>query len=113
MDATATGHWRKVLDGLPAPELFALRDQVADLTKQPGWERVINLIDGGHDRVLKSLTQSATRSHEDYARAIGYLSGLEEAPNVVQAIADAASRRELKLEKEAAVADRATQGETP
>lgn len=104
MDATATGHWRKRLDQLPADELFALEEQVADLTKMPGWERVVALIGEGRDAVVSGLTRTATKSHEDYARAIGYLSGLEEAPNVVQAIADAASKKRERLEK-SAVAD--------
>jgi len=114
VDATATGHWRKKLEKeLPADELFALEEQVADLVKLPGWARIVELIGEGHAAVLKSLTQGPTKPHADQSRQLGYLAGLEEAPNVVQAIADAASRKREKLQK-AAVADQtARQGDTP
>lgn len=114
MDATATGQWRQALDRLPDRDLFELDDQIADLVEMPGWERVVSWVDGGHRAVLRSLTQGATKSHADYARQVGYLAGLEEAPNVVKAIADAASKRREKLEA-AAVADQLQRqgGSTP
>lgn len=113
MDATATGHWRKKLEKeLSAEELFALEEQVADLVKLPGWTRVTELIGEGHAAVLKSLTQGGTKPYADQSRAIGYLAGLEEAPNVVQAVADAASRRREKLQK-VAVADQTARQEEP
>ena len=104
MDATATGHWKKVLDQLSDRELFDLADAVDAVKTLPGWEQIVSYIGAGHKAVLRSLTQGATREHADYARQVGYLAGLEEAPNVVEAIASAASRRREKLEK-AAVAD--------
>lgn len=95
---------------MPDRELFALEEQVAGLTRQPGWERVVAFIAAGHDAVLKSLTQGSVDSHPRVSRAIGYLAGLEEAPNVVQAIAEAASQRRESLEK-AAVADQTARQE--
>lgn len=105
MDATATGHWRLMLKRVPDRDLFLLRDQVEEVTKLPGWERIIAFITSGHGAVLRSLTTGATRSHEDYARQIGYLGGLEEAPLVVKAIKEAATEREKRNEA-AAIADR-------
>lgn len=110
MDATATGHWKRVLSKMPAEELFALEEQVADLTRHAGWERVVAFITAGHNEVLKSLTQGSVDSHPRVSRAVGYLAGLEEAPNVVQAIAEAALQRRTKLEK-AAVADQTARQE--
>ena len=113
MHATATGHWKEVLRGLSDRELFDLRDQVADLTALPGWERIVAYIAAGHGAVLRSLTQGSTKSHADQSRALGYLAGLEEAPNVVQAIAQAASQRESKLQQAAVADQQARQEGTP
>ena len=113
MDATATGHWKRVLSKLPAEELFALEEQVVDLTSRPGWQRITSLIEDGHDNVLKSLTQGNVDSHPRVSRALGYLAGLEEAPNVVQAIVEIASQRRSKLEKAAVADQQARQEDTP
>lgn len=110
MEATATGHWRKALSRLDADELFELRDQVADVTARPGWQRILDLIDEGYMAVFRDLTQRGTRDHETYAHQTGYVAGLEEAVNVVQAITDAASTREQRL-KRGAVADQRTRQE--
>lgn len=113
MHATATGHWKRGFDRMSDRDLFDLDDQIKEVVALPGWERIVAWIGAGHDAVLTSLTQGATRSHADYARQIGYLGGLEEAPNVVKAIRDAASQRRAKRESEAAVADSARQEGTP
>ena len=113
MHSTATGHWKRGLEKLSDRELFDLEDEISALTNLPGWQRVVGWIGAGHDAVLRSLTQGVTLSHEDYARQVGYLGGLEEAPNVVKAISEAASQRRRKLEKKAAVADQARQEGQP
>lgn len=113
MHATATAHWKRGLDRLSDRELFDLEEQIADLTGLPGWERVVAWITSGRETVLQSLTQGSTLAHADYARQCGYLAGLEEAPNVVEAIRDAASRRRAKRESEAAVADQRAQEGQP
>lgn len=114
MHATATGHWEKGFEKLPAADLFLLEEQVNELVAMPGWERIVSWIGSGHAAVLKSLTQGATKPHADQSRIIGYLAGLEEAPNVVKAISKVASRKRQELEERAAVADRArTEGHTP
>jgi len=87
-------------------ELFDLRDAVVALTQTSGWREVVALIMAGRESILGSLTQGATRDHATYARQLGYIAGLEEAPNVVQAIVDSAAKREERL-RNAAVADQA------
>lgn len=109
MQANALGHWRKVLKGLPDRDLLDLRDQVVEVQKQPGWERIVAFITAGHDAVLQSLTQGATLDHATQSRQLGYIAGLAEAPTVVQAIVEAASQTEARLEKKAAVADQQAQ----
>jgi hypothetical protein len=94
MEPTATGHWKLMLKKVPDRDLFLLRDQIDEVTQLPGWERIVAFIASGHGGVLRSLTVGPTRSHADYARQIGYLSGLEEAPQVAEAIKEAATERE-------------------
>lgn len=104
MDATATGQWIRALERLSDRDLFALEEQVKAVVDLPGWERIVAWISAGHVAVLRSLTQGSTKSHADYARQVGYIAGLEEAPNVVEAIAKSALQRRTRLES-AAVAD--------
>lgn len=99
-----------MLEQLPASELFALDEQVKAVTKLPGWERICAYIGAGRENVLRSLTIGPTRDHAEQSRVIGYIAGLEEAPNVVQAIAEAASRKRAQLES-AAVADQTARQE--
>lgn len=112
MEATATGHWKRVLDQLPDRELFDLRDAVVAVAQTPGWKEIVAYVMAGHGAVLKSLTQGPTREHADYARQVGYLAGLEEAPNVVKAIVDSAAKREERLKKAAVADQQARQGGT-
>ncbi len=104
MEATATGHWKRALDKMSDRELFDLRDAVVGISQTDGWTGITALIMAARDQVLKSLTQNTPREHPDVTRQIGYIAGLEEAPNVVQAIVDSAALREERLQK-AAVAD--------
>lgn len=113
MNATATGHWRKRLKGMPADELFELRDAVTAVTALPGWERIVGLIAEGYNEVFRSLMIGPTRDHADYARQTGYCAGLEEAANVVKAINEVADARAERLEHEAAVDQANRQQEDP
>lgn len=108
MDATATGHWKQLLKNVPDRELFRLRDEITEITKLPGWERIVAYVASAHKAVLRSLTTGRTREHADMARQIGYLAGLEEAPQVVQAIKEAAAERERRNES-ALIADQQRQ----
>jgi hypothetical protein len=110
VDATATGHWKRALEDAGDRDLFDLRDAVVALTQTDAWREIVALIMAGRDSALKSLTQGPTREHAAYARQIGYIAGLEEAPNVVQAIVDSAAQREERLRKAAVADQQARQG---
>lgn len=110
--ATATGHWKRALEKMPTDQLFRLEEQVADLIKSPAWESVVELLTAGYKDVLTSLTTGPTREHADQSRALGYLAGLEEAPNVIQVILSVAEKQRTKLEA-SAVADQRRREATP
>lgn len=104
MQATATGHWKTVLRKKTAEELFALEDNVHALMQNPAWAEMVGLIEQGKAAILTSLTSSATTpAYGDQCRALGHIAGLEEAPNIAQAILEAADQRRKDLEKAAAI----------
>lgn len=114
MQATATGHWKSVLKKMPADELFRLEENVAALKQNPAWAEIVGLMASGREAILASLTTAATtKPYGDQCRALGHIAGLEEAPNIVQAILDAAQDRREKLEKAAAEQQRQQQEGLP
>jgi hypothetical protein len=108
--ANVTGHWRQMLKRIDDLELYQLEEQIDAVISLPGWERILAFISQGREGVLRSLTSGPTRSHEDYARQVGYLGGLEEAPSVVKAIKEAAAERRKTTEARL-IADQAARDE--
>jgi hypothetical protein len=95
---TVTGHWNRGLQEATSPELFALAEQVENLQAQPGFAAVMDFVAKGRANVLESLINGPTRSQADYARQMGYVAGMGELPNAVEAIRKAAEQRRAKLE---------------
>jgi hypothetical protein len=112
-ETNAKGYWKRYLSKLDTAELCQLEEEVRALKELSGWERVCDLLQRSYMAVFQSLTRGSTRDHADYARQTGYCAGLEEAPELVDAILEIAANRREK-EQRAAVADReARQGDQP
>ncbi|MGE5152007.1 MAG: hypothetical protein ACM3II_17970 [Rhodospirillaceae bacterium] len=98
---TATNHWKRVLEKRDSSEIFALADQVENLTTEPAFVAVMGLVSEGRDAILDLLIKGPTREQADYARQIGYIAGLEELENAVEAVREVAATRRHKLQAQA------------
>lgn len=61
----------------------------------------MGLLAEGRESLLVTLVNGPTRDQADYARQMGYVAGLEELGNAVEAIRKAAASRRKKLEAHA------------
>lgn len=111
LQPTTTSAFRQFVKGLSAAELFELEDQLTELSESKGWDALMRMLGEGRENVLATMTSGEIKTHEAYVHRSAYVQGIEEAPNAVQAILDAAARQREQLEREAEAAGRGREEE--
>lgn len=100
---------RNVTDGIvealagkwEAETLFAVRDRLQRLTHDQGYEDLRSLIEDSIENAQERLTIGPVLEQAEYARALGFLSGLRMLMEIPQGIFEAARRREEEIERAA------------
>lgn len=82
-------------------ELITLADQVDDLLEHPAWKAISELLEGGAENILTDLKRGAPKEATEYAKTMGYLSGLEEFPSAILTIKEASARVQAGLDQQA------------
>lgn len=67
-------------------EVFDLAAQIEELTAHPGWVQLWALIDNLKDRARAALEDGPTKDAAQYARELGWLSGIRLAPEAAGAL---------------------------
>lgn len=106
MAVKATAAFSTQLHDLTLAELLALAKQVRDVQAQPGWARLLGLIDAHADRLQAQLLNSSLPSYEHMAALTGELRGtqaLRAAAETVLAVAQEREAEEQQLAEAAHV----------
>lgn len=81
--------------------LFEAQRAVRTLVDSPGWDVVCELIDAGRENAEARLKYgSVPASTAEYAKALGFVTGLESLEAAAEAVLLAAERRQKRLEAE-------------
>lgn len=100
---SARGHWNRALKDRDLSELLELRDQVADLVTQPGFEKVLELLNLAKDGSIQALLLPGPPLEQaEYAKHTGYAAGLAELPTLIDAIRETTDQRAALAERQAA-----------
>lgn len=94
--------FRNYVERLDDRTLFAVEEQLEQLTSQPGWQVLTWMLGAGRESLIHSMvTSSRVLEHTEYARRCGYVAGLEEPVNAVAAVMAEAERRRQKITQQA------------
>lgn len=100
---------RNVTDGVvesiatkwEAETLFAVRDRLTDLVHDQGFEDLRSLVEDAIENAQDRLIKYPVLEQAEYARALGFLSGLKMLMEIPEGIFAAAKARERDIERAA------------
>jgi hypothetical protein len=81
--------------------VFELEEAIAELRASSGWTGLMELLEAGREKAVRAMGEGPTLTGRQYARNVGWLSGLVILPEVAEAVlAHAELRREQLRELE-------------
>ncbi|RJQ12076.1 MAG: hypothetical protein C4558_02420 [Dehalococcoidia bacterium] len=84
----------------PSERVFELAGYVKELKANPAWQEIAEFLSGAREHTINSMAKPGViLEQSQYAKNMGFLSGIDQLPTVADAILRQAEKTERELEK--------------